>query len=290
MQGALLSIPARSRRQAMEWGLVLASQGIEAIIDRSEQGWELLVPEGDYRRGQEALAQYRAENRNWHWRQPLPEAGLVFHWGSLGWAGAIVAAYYWSAVRYPGVQSAGILDSEKVAGGQWWRLLTAVTLHAGAPHLVANASTGFVLMGLAMARYGAGVALLAAFLAGVAGNVADLLVYAQPHQSLGASGMVMGALGAITVQSFSFWRQYRPDRRFLLRAAAAGVLILVLLGFSPDSDVVAHVGGFMAGALFGWALGWVRPARLHSGPANAGAMVALAALLLGAWRLALRSP
>ena len=274
----------------MEWGLVLASQGIEAIVDRSEQGWELLVPERDYRRGQDALAQYRAENRNWHWRQPLPEAGLVFHWGSLGWVAAIVAAYYWSAVRFPGIQSAGILDSEKAAHGQWWRLLTAVTLHAGVPHLMANASTGFVLMGLAMARYGAGVALLATFLAGVAGNAADMLLYAQPHQSLGASGMVMGALGAITVQSFSFWRKYRPGSRFLLRAAAAGVLILVLMGFSPDSDVVAHVGGFIAGALFGCALGWVRPARLHNAPANAAAILALAALLLAAWRLALRSP
>jgi membrane associated rhomboid family serine protease len=290
MQGTLLSIPARSRRQAMEWGLVLASQGIEAIIDRAGQGWELLVAERDYPRAQDTLAQYRVENRNWHWRQPLPEAGMIFHWGSLGWAAAIVAAYYWSAVRFPGLRSAGILDSDKVARGQWWRLLTAVTLHQNAPHLMANATTGFVLMGLAMARYGAGVALLATFLAGVAGNAADLLVYAQPHQSLGASGMIMGALGAITVQSFSFWRKARPGGRFLFRALAAGVLILVLVGFSPDSDVVAHVGGFIAGTLFGCALGWIRPARLQSGPANAGAILALAALLLAAWRLALRSP
>ena len=247
MEGALWIIPARSRRQAMEWGLVLASQGIEAIIDRDGQGWELLVAEGDYARAQEALAQYRAENRNWHWRQPVPEAGLIFHWGSLGWAAAIVAVYYLSAVRFPGLRDAGILDSEKVAGGQWWRLLTAVTLHQGPPHLMANATIGFVLMGLAMARYGAGVALLATFLAGVAGNAADLLFYAEPHQSLGASGMVMGALGVITVQTFSFWRKEGPDRRFLFRAVAAGVLILVLLGFSPDSDIVAHVGGFIAG-------------------------------------------
>jgi len=274
----------------MEWGLVLASQGIEAIIDRGGQGWALLVEERDYPRAQDALAQYRVENRNWHWRQPVPEAGLIFHWGSVGWAAAIVAVYYWTAVRFPGLRSAGILDSDKVARGQWWRLLTAVTLHQGPPHLMANASMGFILMGLAMARYGAGVALLATFLAGVAGNAADLLVYTQPHQSLGASGMIMGALGAITVQSFSFWRKIRPGGRFLFRALAAGVLILVLVGFSQDSDVVAHVGGFIAGALFGCALGWVRPARLQSGPANAGAFFALAVLIATAWRLALRSP
>jgi len=290
MEGALLSIPARSRRRAMEWGLVLASQGIEAVIDNTAEGWVLLVEPKDYDRAQGVLRQYQLENRRWQWRQPLPETGLVFHWGSLGWVAAIAALYYWSAVRFPGLKNAGILDSEKVRHGQWWRLWTAITLHENLPHLMANATTGFILMGLAMARYGAGVALLAAFVAGAIGNLASLLCYSQPHQSLGASGMVMGALGLVTVQSFGFWRLYRPGGRFFFRAIAAGVLILTLLGFSPESDVVAHVGGFIAGAIFGCALGLARPARWHSGPANVGAILALAALLVATWRLALRAP
>jgi rhomboid protease GluP len=75
----------------------------------------------------------------------------------LGWVAAIVAFYYWSAVRFPGVKSVGILNSEKVSRGQWWRIWTAITLHENMPHLMANASIGFIFMGLAMARYGAGV-------------------------------------------------------------------------------------------------------------------------------------
>jgi rhomboid protease GluP len=280
MEGALLSIPARSRRQAMEWGLVLASQGMETVIDNSDEGWALLVEPRDYERAQAALKQFQWENRGWPWRQPLPETGLLFHWGSLGWVAAIVAFYYWSAVRFPGIKSAGLMDSEKVRQGQWWRLCTAITLHENLPHLMANATTGFFLMGLAMARYGAGVGLLAAFLAGAIGNVAGLFLYFQPHQSLGASGMVMGALGLVTVQSFVFWRKYRPGGRFFLRAFAAGVMILALLGFSPESDVVAHVGGFIAGAIFGCALGCAPPARWQRGPANVGAFLALATLLL----------
>jgi membrane associated rhomboid family serine protease len=198
-----------------------------------------------------------------------------------------VAFYYWSAVRFPGISGAGILDSEKVRQGQWWRLWTAITLHQNVPHLMANATTGFILMGLAMARYGAGVALLAAFVAGAVGNVASLLLYSQPHQSLGASGMVMGALGLVTVQSFSFWRKYPFGRRLFFRAFGAGVLILALIGFSPESDMVAHVGGFIAGAIFGCGLGFVAPARLQRGPANAAALLALVALFLATWRLAL---
>jgi hypothetical protein len=121
MERALLSISARSKRQAMEWGLVLASQGIEAVIDRSGEGWVLLVAWRDFDRAQAALRQYRLENRGFQWRQPLPETGLLFHWGSVGWVAVMAAFYYWSAVRFPGIKSAGILDSEKVRQGQWWR-------------------------------------------------------------------------------------------------------------------------------------------------------------------------
>ena len=289
MEGALLSIRARSRRQAMEWGLVLASQGIQAVIDHSSEGWALLVEPGDYERARAALREYQLENRGWRWRQPLPQTGLLFHWGSVGWVAAIGAVYYWSAL-VPGVKSAGILNSDKVREGQWWLLWTAITLHENVPHLMANATTGFILMGLAMARYGAGVGLLAAFVAGAVGNAASLLLYSEPHFGLGASGMVMGALGLVTVQSFSFWRQYPLGGRLFFRAFAAGVLILALVGFSPASDMVAHVGGFIAGALFGCGLGCAPPERLQHGPLNAGAMAALAAILAATWRLALRAP
>ena len=290
MEPMLSSIPARARRQAMEWGLVLASQGVEAIVDKSDQGWAVLVEPRDYDRALAHLRQYQLENRGWQWRQPLAEAGALFHWGGLAWAAAIAAFYYWSAVRYPAISGAGILDSEKVRQGQWWRLWTAITLHQNVPHLMANATTGCILMGLAMARYGAGVALLAAFVAGAAGNVASLLAYSQPHKSLGASGMVMGALGLVTVQSFSFWRHYPFGRRLIFRALAAGVLLLALIGFSPEADIVAHVGGFVAGAALGCALGLAPPARWQGGPANGITLLTLAILVLATWRLALHPP
>jgi membrane associated rhomboid family serine protease len=290
MEDALLKISARSKRRAMEWGLVLASQGIEAVIDKSDDGWFLLVEPKVFDRAQATLRQYHTENRGWQWKHPLPQTDLLFHWGSVGWVAAIVAIYYWSAIRFPGIRGAGILDSVKVRQGQWWRLWTSVTLHHNLEHLMANAAIGFILMGLAMARYGAGMALLAAFLAGIVGNLADLAIYSEPHQSLGASGMVMGALGLITVQTFSFWRQYRFGGRFVFRAVASGAMILALIGFSPDSDIVAHIGGFVAGAIFGCGLAYVAPERLQRGPINAAALLLLAALLLATWRLALRAP
>jgi rhomboid protease GluP len=272
----------------MDWGLVLASQGIQAVIARSEQGWQLVVEEQDYDHARACLDQYQLENRGWRWKHKLPAPGIVFHWASAGWVAAIAWIYFLSEVRFPGMEPAGVMDNQAVRAGQWWRLFTAITLHQNLGHLMANVTTGFVLLGLAMGRYGAGMALLAAFLAGAAGNCAGLLLYPAGSQGLGASGMVMGALGLLSVQSISLWRKFRPARVFILRSGAAAVLILVLVGFAEGSDVVAHVGGFLAGAILGLALAWVRPSTLHRLPANIAAGAVLILLLLTAWGRAMR--
>jgi membrane associated rhomboid family serine protease len=282
------TIPARSRREVMDWGLVLASQDIAAVIDRSDQGWGLLVHEQDYERATAVLRQYQVENRGWGWKQKLPGSGLAFHSGALIWVGAMAGFYYWTMVAFPQLQAAGMMEPARVAAGQWWRLFTAITLHENLTHLVENLATGGLLMGLVMARYGYGVGLLAAFLAGAMGNCADGLIYAGPAQSLGASGMVMGALGMLSFHSFSFWRKFPAARHLMIRGAAAGFLILVLLGFSPGVDMVAHVGGFLAGAAFGLLLGGVRPAVLQRSPANVVSGLALAALITFAWQQAVR--
>jgi membrane associated rhomboid family serine protease len=286
MDGLPPAIPARSKRQAMEWSLVLASQGIAAIINRAETGWELIIDGPEYERAKAVLSQYQIENRGWQWRRELPGTDVVFHWGGALWALGMAAFYWWSMVRCPWLKSAGMVDSRAVLGGQWWRLFTAVTLHENLPHLIMNAVTGFLLLGLAMARYGSGLAVLAAFLAGVAGNYASVMIDPAAHESLGASGMVTGALGLITVQSFAPSRKNRAAASFLPRAVAAGVLILVLIGFSPGTDMVAHVGGFLAGAALGLALGWVRPAALQRAAPNVAGGIVLGALVLATWLLA----
>jgi rhomboid protease GluP len=276
-------IYARSRRQVMDWGLALTSQGIESAIVQEPGGWALAVHPSDYDRATAVISQYVAENRGWKWQQTLPGSGLLFHWGSLLWALGIGAIYHWSMILFPQMKRAGAVDSELIRAGQWWRLFTAVTLHADVSHLMANMTTGIILIGFAMARFGPGPAILATYLSGVLGNVAGLYLYHGEHRSLGASGMVMAALGILAVQSFSLWHKDRSFRQLIARAFVAAVLILVLVGTSPDSDVIAHFGGFFSGAIFGYVLSWVDPKRLNTFTVNLVCIVSTMLLIAFTW-------
>ena len=279
-------ITASSQRQAMDWSLVLVSQGIETMIEQpgNGAGWGLLVAPQEYENALDAIRRYRSENRGWPWQQQVFRPGFLFDWGSLAWA-LLLVFFFWLGTRID-LQPAGIMDSVRVRHGDWWRLFTAIWLHADLAHLGSNATLGLVLLGLAMGRYGTGVGLLAGYLAGAGGNVAAWLVSSETHRSLGASGMVMGTLGLLAVQSFSLWRQTRHAAKYIFSGIFAGVMLFVLLGLAPGTDVMAHFGGFISGILLGAAL-ILFPAVTEKPAANLASGLVFALLVIMPWWLAL---
>jgi rhomboid protease GluP len=300
-------IPARSRREAMDWSLVLLSQGIEPVIDYAEDtaAWGLVVPADNFESAQEAIHLYQLENRRWPWRREVFRAGLLFDWGSLAWA-ALLVFFYWTDNRID-LRSAGIMDSVAASHGEWWRLFTAVWLHADLAHLASNTAIGFVLLGLTMARYGTGAGLLGAYLAGAGGNVVVWVLSPGSPLSLGASGMVMGALGLLAIQSLPLPRGADGHlitgtgasapagvprsavraARLVVTGVLGGVLLFVLLGLAPGTDVVAHAGGFLSGIILG---GLLKPVPRLSQKAKTNLLcgVVFVALVLWPWWLALR--
>jgi len=243
----------------MDWSLVLASQDIEAIIDHAEDssGWGLIIAEQDLGKAIETLQLYLTENRRWGWRRQILRPGLLFDWTSLLWV-VLLCLFFWLSQTDPALVAAGVMNGVKVGAGQWWRLFTAMWLHANAAHLAANATMGLVLLGLAMGRYGAGIGLVASYLAGLGGNLLVWLLAPQTL-SLGASGAVMGSLGLLAAQSFS-WRPRTPrDTRLFLTGLLGGVMLFVLFGLDPSADVRAHLGGFVTGLLLGAALNLLLP-------------------------------
>ena len=67
----------------------------------------------------------------------------------------------------------------------------------------------------------------------------------------------------------------------------AGFLIFVLFGFSPSSDIVAHLGGFVAGVVFGALLSLVPQRTLEKRWLNGLMLVLLVILIFMTWGLAL---
>jgi rhomboid protease GluP len=287
MEALIERIEARSRVEAMDWSLALISQGIESTIERTDEaGWGLLVSAQDHTAALEVIGLYQKENRRWIWRHDFLQPGLVFDWVSFAWVILLVALYWLNFARID-LRTPGVLDTVALARGQWWRLFTAIWLHADLAHLASNATFGFVLLGLTMGRYGTGVGLIAAYVAGAGGNLFAWIFSAQPHSSLGASGMVMGCVGLLAVQSISIWRRTPRAGRIFLSSLFAGVMLFVLLGLTPGTDVVAHFGGFLCGLALG---GVMEPfARLLRKPkANVICGLVFLALVLWPWWLAIR--
>jgi rhomboid protease GluP len=289
-ESELATIPARSERQAMDWSLVLASQEIPTAIVRLGQGfWALAVEPRDRDRALDAIHQYQRENRRkLPWRDQLATSMETFHWGAALWSLFLAGFFAWVEFRFPAFRAVGMMDSLAVGAGEWWRLFTPILLHSDLAHLMGNLTMGFLLLGFAMAHYGAGPALLAAYLAGAAGNLAGFILYPQPYLGVGASGMVMGALGLLAIHSFSYWRQQHLPGIAMIRAALAGTMLFVLLGLDPATDVIAHLGGFAAGMIFGFGLSFIPHEKLQQSSIQTFCWMLLAMLFSSTFLLAVR--
>ena len=286
VEPATATIPTRNQREAMDWSLVLVSQGIEAVIQRPTEtsGWELLVPSLEHARALEAIRLYRRENRHLPWQQQVSDSGLVFDWTAIAWVFLLIF-FHWLDAR-TNLRSGGLMIPAMVRHGEWFRLFTAVWLHADLAHLGSNAAIGLILLGLALGRFGTGVGLLAAYLAGAGGNILRCLLPADANASLGASGMVMGALGLVAIQSIFLWTRAPVARKFLVTAMGGGVFLFMFMGLSPGTDVIAHLGGFVAGLVLGQALIFLSPSP-KSTSLNFLGVLAFIVLTIVPWWLAI---
>jgi membrane associated rhomboid family serine protease len=283
-------IVARSRKQAMDWSLVLASQDIQPVITPpgEKPEWALLIEPSQHERALAAIQQYRLENRGWSWRRELPGGNIEIHSGALFWCLALAFAHWVVSFVDPSLKAAGQMDSAAVRAGEWYRLFTPILLHSDLAHLMANVTFGILVLGLSMARFGPGATLLATYLAGAFGNLMGLWFYSHPYTGVGASGMMMGALGFLCTHSIGLWRKSPKAARFIFSGVFAGFLLFVLFGLDPSSDVLAHFGGFLAGLVFGAILSCAPETVLQMRWLNQLLLTFLIAAIGLTWGLAVR--
>ena len=150
---------------------------------------------------------------------------------------------------------AGRVDGELIRAGEWWRAVTALTLHSGLGHLAGNVVFG-VFFGLFAGRLlGSGVAWFAIVLSGVMGNLLNTFLLESTHRSIGASTAVFATLGLLAGY---VWRgQLMAQDRWSTRLGpiVGGLALLMFTGTGDENtDIGAHLMGFVCGFATGMVL------------------------------------
>jgi rhomboid protease GluP len=275
------------RRQADEWGLVLTSADIAHAVHTHLGQWVLIVAASDVARARSVLDAYDHENRRQpEVRAPLREygptsAGIVVALGLL----SFYAALLWTN-REPVWFSAGAAVATRILHGEVWRLITALTLHSGPAHVTGNAVCCAIFATAVCRALGPGVGLWLLLLAGAGGNAADAAIRGAPHSAVGASTAIFGAVGALGALQFTTRARLHVARWRAWVPIAAALGLLAMLGTGADSDVLAHLFGFVAGAVLGLASTFVLSAAPGRSVQTALALAALATVM-AAWLVAL---
>jgi membrane associated rhomboid family serine protease len=275
---------ARRQREADDWVLVLHSEGIEAESRRTPDGFVVETPPEEAQRARALLATWERENRREP--EPPPEPLPPFPWLTMAaLAGAMLGFFALTGPRAGESEwfTAGAARSTRIQAGEWWRAVTALTLHADAGHVIGNVLAATLFAGSVCRRFGSGVGLAALVAAGVLGNLANAFFRSGGHSSVGASTAVFAGVGVLAAEALVRRRAPTGGR---LAPLGAGLGILAMLGTSERADVWAHFFGLAAGCALGVPLA-LRVARAPSPIWQLAAAGLAAAALVGAWRVAL---
>ena len=278
-----------SSQQADQYALVLAAAGIPYWFRRSGWGWTLEVLEQDAPRAAVEIEQFNLENPIQEDCQALPAQPLPPPIQTLTGLGAallllvfhVVTSGYGAhdaVIRAAGANAARILD------GEYWRAVTALTLHADARHLAGN-MLGIAVFGtLLCRRVGVGAAWLLILLAGAGGNLLNAWLHQSGFLSIGASTAVFAAVGLLGgVRVFPMEESGVSGHRSWMLPLGAALGLLAMLGSDVQTDIGAHLMGCVTGFGLGIAHGLLGPRQLSEARQNHLLLTTLVLIAVSWW-------
>lgn len=279
-------------REANERALVILAMGRPYWIFKIGHSYHLCVRPADVEAVAEQLALSEAENRNWP--PPTPQMPTPQPSGKsslLVFAGLMCGFFILQGSEPVYWREAGLMNNEEViTGGQWWRLVTALTLHADIGHLASNVLAG-ICFGLLLNRtFGYGLGWTLILTGGILGNLINAwFFYPELHRSLGASTAVFAALGILVGQAL--WFGFNREAGLLLRRRliplAAGLMMLAFTGVGGENtDITAHVFGFAVGIPLGAATAAATRHQVPGLPVQRTLAAMVCLVLLLSWVLA----
>ena len=201
--------------------------------------------------------------------EPIPPKGAQRRSTFPGWRDAPLAtwgllaanAVVWLAASTAGdtrdpqnLIDFGAMLGPLIVGGEYWRLFTAMFLHAGLAHLAMNGLGLFIVGRLVESSFGHLRFLIIYLLAGLFGSVASF-GFNTVAVGAGASGAIFGTFGALAaffaVNRDSFGKEGRQSLVGVLMVAG---LVLASGIQTEEVDNWAHLGGLVAGFFIGFTI------------------------------------
>lgn len=141
-----------------------------------------------------------------------------------------------------------------VLKGEWWRLFTAMFLHAGMTHLLMNMFSLY-LIGRGMEMYFSTRSYLTIYLfSGLLGGLISLYMHTN-SVGVGASGAIFGVFGALAGFFLAHRDKIEAHSKAFMKDFAIVLGINLVLGLSiPSIDVSAHIGGLIIGLIGGFVI------------------------------------
>lgn len=271
-----------SLKLANEHALVVLSMGLAYWMYPDGDKYWLHVDVNSLDAVKEQLEKFDRENR--FWPPPAivyPPGEAVSLFGFIPYLSILIGAYILQHNGPLRMDMLGRMDVEAFVGRrEWWRMITALTLHSDLAHLTGNLGMGCFFAFFVIQIFGWGIGWFAILCAGSLGNALNAWFhYPSEYYSIGASTSVFAAVGLIVGNAL--WdrlsRSYEPVLKSLFFPLFVAMVMLGWWGSAgARTDVTAHLFGLIAGVFIGILLALVRREFLR----RVQYLCALAALLV----------
>jgi membrane associated rhomboid family serine protease len=278
----------KKQAKAQEECLVLTAVGIENELRQDAGYWLVMVK-------QDQIDAAKAQIKDFHFENiPSMEKAIDPILIDNGWFGVLgFLAVIWLMPTLEALSSAqlaliGSLTHEGIVNGQWWRAITALTLHGDIAHIMANSFFGS-LFGLFVGRHmGSGFGWLVVVIGAAIANIMNALLMGLEFRSIGSSTACFVALGLIPAFSWrnGYFKGSGWKKGFAPIFGAIAMFAFTGVSDQPNTDVSAHILGFLCGLIIGLLIPKSRVERLTlKDQQRAGTFTLL--LILSSWLAAI---
>ena len=140
-------------------------------------------------------------------------------------------------------------NNEMILAGEYWRLITPIFVHLGFSHILFN-SFSLIIFAPALERtLGSFTFIIVYLVAGIAANIATLLIQPAYFTHVGASGAIFGLFGIYL--AFVFFKKgliHSNDQQIIIPIAVVSVIMTFL---QPNINITGHIFGLISGILIG---------------------------------------